>query len=81
MSPRIFILAIEMEIKSYGGNELEELYQLWRDVARERPNAIERDIQDHEVMFYIGRKLVLFVIHLELCFLLFNEDGLNNCYH
>lgn len=44
MRRKIFTLTIEMEMKNYEGEELEELYQLWKEVARERPNAIDRDI-------------------------------------
>jgi len=37
-----------MEIKSYERSELEEVYQLWREVAKERPNAVEKDIRKFE---------------------------------
>ena len=37
-----------MEIKRYEQDELEELYKLWREVAKERPNAVEKDIEEFE---------------------------------
>ncbi len=37
-----------MDIKSYKDHDLEELYKLWREVAKERPYAPEKDIEEFE---------------------------------
>ena len=36
-----------MEIREYQG-EVEDLYQLWKEVAKERPAAIEKDVEQFE---------------------------------
>ncbi|MEF8836104.1 MAG: hypothetical protein V5A76_08115, partial [Candidatus Thermoplasmatota archaeon] len=59
-----------MEIKSYEDDELEELYQLWRNVARERPNALDMNIQEFE---NANLKSELGEVH---CFMAYEENEL-----